>query len=56
MDNEPSFKTAGMSFDGHGCVRAFKDRHGGYNNQDLQVDLGVESRCLDGSLSRIVRI
>jgi len=33
------FKTAGMSFDDHACVRAFKDRYGGgYNNQDLQVD------------------
>jgi len=37
-DNERWFTEAGMSFDGHACVRAFKDRHGGYNNHDLQVD------------------
>jgi predicted GTPase len=38
IDNEASFSKAGMSFDGHACVCAFKGRKihtGGYRNEDL---------------------
>ena len=38
IDNEASFTKAGMLFDGHACVCAFKGRKtttGGYRNEDL---------------------
>ena len=38
IDNEVSFSRAGMTFDGHACVCAFKGRQidgGGYHNGDL---------------------